>query len=69
MADDGLGWGMQVAEVRVSVRDQAHTRLTAFVTVTFDPCFVVRNVKIIDGQNGLFIAMPSRRAKVACPTC
>jgi stage V sporulation protein G len=31
------------------------------VTVTFDDCFVVHNVKIIDGKEGLFIAMPSRK--------
>lgn len=44
-------------------------RLKAYATVTFDRCFVVRNIKIIDGRNGLFIAMPSRKPKVACGRC
>ncbi len=50
---------MEITEVRVSPRDE--DRLKAFVTVTFDDCFVVRGVKIIVGQEGLFVAMPSRR--------
>ena len=36
-------------------------KLRAYVTVTFDNCFVVHNVKIIEGKSGLFIAMPSRK--------
>ena len=36
-------------------------KLKAYVTVTFDDCFVVHNVKIIEGSSGLFIAMPSRK--------
>ena len=39
------------------------------MTVTFDRCFVVRNIKIIDGTHGLFVAMPSRKPKAACPRC
>jgi len=38
-------------------------KLRAYVTVTFDHCFVVHNVKIIDGANGVFIAMPSRKTR------
>ncbi len=60
---------MEITEVRISLRDSAQTRLRAYVTVTFDRCFVVRNLKVIDGKNGLFVAMPSRKAKVACMTC
>ena len=44
-------------------------RLRAYATLTFDHCFVVRNIKIIDGKNGLFVAMPSRKPKVACARC
>ena len=44
-------------------------RLRAYATVTFDRCFVVRNIKIIDGTHGLFVAMPSRKPKVGCPRC
>lgn len=44
-------------------------RLKAYATLTFDGCFVVRNIKIIEGKNGLFVAMPSRKPKVPCGTC
>ena len=60
---------MEITEVRISLRETPQTRLKAYATVTFDRCFVVRNVKIIDGKNGLFVAMPSRKPKTACPTC
>ena len=50
---------MDITDVRVSLRNE--DRLKAFVTITFDDCFVVRGLKIIDGQDGLFVAMPSRR--------
>ena len=38
-------------------------KLKAYVTVTFDNCFVVHNVKIIEGKTGVFIAMPSRKTR------
>ena len=60
---------MEITEVRVSLRDTPQTRLKAYATITFDRCFVVRNVKIIDGKNGVFVAMPSRKPKASCPTC
>ena len=50
---------MEIAEVRVTLRDEA--RLKAFANVTFDNAFVVRGMKIIKGNSGYFIAMPSRR--------
>ncbi len=40
-----------------------------YATVTFDNAFVVRNIKVIEGTNGLFIAMPSRKVKQPCPKC
>ena len=47
---------MQITELRIrKVEDEG--KLRAYVTVTFDDCFVVHNVKIIEGQNGLFIAI------------
>ena len=51
---------MQITELRIRKVDD-DTKLRAYVTVTFDNCFVVHNVKVIEGQNGLFIAMPSRK--------
>ena len=64
---------MEITEVRVAVRESSSRagehRLRAYATVTFDHCFVVRNIKIIDGTHGLFVAMPSRKPKVACAQC
>ena len=51
---------MQITELRIR-KVENEGKLRAYVTVTFDNCFVVHNVKIIEGQNGLFIAMPSRK--------
>lgn len=51
---------MNVTDVRVrKVSDEG--KMKAIVSVTFDEEFVVHDIKIIEGQNGLFIAMPSRK--------
>jgi stage V sporulation protein G len=51
---------MQITEIRIR-KVAAEGKLKAYVTITFDNCFVVHNVKIIEGKTGLFIAMPSRK--------
>ena len=51
---------MQITELRIR-KVEEEGKLRAYVTVTFDNCFVVHNVKIIEGKSGLFIAMPSRK--------
>jgi len=48
-----------ITEVRVSLRDD--DKLKAFVSITLESCFVIRGLKIIRGNKGLFVAMPSRR--------
>ncbi|RPJ47168.1 MAG: septation regulator SpoVG [Candidatus Latescibacterota bacterium] len=50
---------MEISEVRVTIRPD--DRLKAFASVTFDNCFVVHGLKVIEGNSGLFVAMPSRR--------
>lgn len=50
---------MQITEIRVYPRDEE--KLKAFVTVTFDDAFVVRNLKVIQTKDNLFVAMPSRK--------
>ncbi len=50
---------MEITEVRVHLRNE--DRLKAFATVTFDGCFVVRNMKVIDSGEGLILCMPSRK--------
>lgn len=51
---------MEISEVRVTIRTD--DKLKAFASVTFDECFVVRGLKVIQGNKGLFVAMPSRRS-------
>ncbi len=60
---------MQVTEVRVKLMGRKSERLKAFCSVTFDGEFVVRDVKVIEGTNGLFVAMPSRQLSDRCPMC
>ena len=60
---------MEITEVRIFARESEDKKLKAFATITFDNCFVVRNVKVIEGNKGLFVAMPSRKIKEACPKC
>ena len=51
---------MKVTDVRIR-KVQEEGKMKAIVSVTFDDEFVVHDIKIIDGQNGLFVAMPSRK--------
>ena len=52
---------MEVTEIRIHLRNEA--RLKAFATVTFDGVFVVHNMKVVNGNNGLIVCMPSRKIK------
>lgn len=60
---------MEITEVRIFLKDSPDKKLKAYATVTFDNAFVVRNIKVIEGSTGLFIAMPSRKVKQPCPKC
>jgi len=60
---------MVISDVRVKLMDNATDRLKAVCSVTFDEEFVVRDLKVVDGTNGLFVAMPSRKLAVHCPQC
>jgi stage V sporulation protein G len=51
---------MIITDVRVR-KINSEGKMKAIVSVTFEDCFVVHDIKIIEGQNGLFIAMPSRK--------
>ncbi|MBA7671820.1 putative septation protein SpoVG [subsurface metagenome] len=53
---------MDITDIRIK-KISTSGKLKAYVTVTFDDCFVVHNLKIISGNAGTFIAMPSRRTK------
>lgn len=51
---------MEVTDVRLR-RVSAEGKMRAIASITFDEEFVVHDVRIIDGNNGLFVAMPSKR--------
>ncbi len=60
---------MEITEVRVKLTGENAERLRAFCSVTFDGEFVIRDLKIIDGTTGPFLAMPSRKLSERCPKC
>ncbi|MBN1435805.1 MAG: SpoVG family protein [Sedimentisphaerales bacterium] len=60
---------MQITEIRIKLVGNRTDRLKAFATITFDNSFVVRDLKIIEGQDGYFVAMPSRKLTDRCQSC
>lgn len=60
---------MQISEIRVKLVENRSDRLKAFCSVTFDNMFVVRDLKIIEGAGGYFVAMPSRKLSDRCLKC
>lgn len=55
---------MEITEIKVfprSMNDSVEQKLKAYASITFDDSFVVRGLKVIDGKNGLFVVMPSRK--------
>lgn len=58
-----------VTEVRVKLTDDPRNKLKAYCSVTIDQSFVVRDLKIIEGNRGPFVAMPSRKLSDHCPRC
>src|SRR5438128_6440735 len=60
---------VEITEVRIKLMEDNNERLQAFCSVTFDDAFVVRDLKIIEGTKGSFVAMPSRKLTDRCPSC
>ncbi len=60
---------MQITEVKIFPTKGKDGKLKAFASMTIDDWFVVRNVKVISGSSGYFVAMPSRKAVNNCPVC
>ena len=52
---------MKITEVKVFAVNE--DRLKAYVSITIENCFVIRDLKVIQGTNGLFVAMPSKKRK------
>lgn len=53
---------MQITDVRVKLITNDETRIKAVASITIDDCFVVHDIKVIDGNDGIFVVMPSKKA-------
>ncbi|MEW4453089.1 SpoVG family protein [Bremerella sp. JC817] len=60
---------MKITEVRIKLMEDSSDRLRGFCSITFDDAFVIRDLKIIEGANGPFVAMPSRKLTGHCSNC
>lgn len=60
---------MEITEAKVSLVTTGDSKLKAFVTITFDNVFVIRDLKVIEGKKGLFVAMPSIKVSLPCSRC
>ncbi|MCB9854427.1 MAG: septation protein SpoVG family protein [Phycisphaerales bacterium] len=60
---------MKITEVRVKMVGEDSERLRAFCSITIDDSFVIRDLKVIDGDDGPFVAMPSRKMSDHCDKC
>lgn len=60
---------MEISDVQIKLIGNGDERLKASCTIAIDGDFVIRDVKIIEGTNGLFVAMPSRKLTDHCPKC
>lgn len=60
---------MEITEIRIKLMENSEDRLRAFCSITIDNSFVVRDLKIIDGSSGPFVAMPSRKLTGHCQRC
>jgi stage V sporulation protein G len=60
---------MEISEVRVKLSDRRNDKLRAFCSITIENAFVIRDLKIIEGPNGAFVAMPSRKLTDRCAGC
>ena len=60
---------MHITEIRVKLLPRQSDKLRGFASITVDDCLVIRDIKIIEGGRGLFVAMPSRKLCDHCPSC
>jgi len=60
---------VEITEIRIKLMEGSEDRLRAFCSITIDQSFVVRDLKIIDGTHGPFVAMPSRKLTGHCNRC
>ncbi len=60
---------MDITEVRIKLVESGRAKLKAYCSITIENCFVIRDLKIIEGSKGLFVAMPSRKLTIRCKKC
>ncbi|MEZ6096544.1 MAG: SpoVG family protein [Pirellulaceae bacterium] len=60
---------MIITDVRIKTLNQSNERLLAYCDITIDDVFVVRDLRLIQGDNGYIVAMPSRKASSNCNAC
>ncbi|MCM8804212.1 MAG: SpoVG family protein [Candidatus Omnitrophica bacterium] len=60
---------MEITETRISLVERPNSRLRAYASITFDDAFVIRDIRVIEGKKGLFVAMPSKKMQRACSRC
>lgn len=60
---------MEITEVRIKLVEKTTERLMAFCSITIDGAFVIRDLKLIGGPHGFFVAMPSRKLCIHCRKC
>ncbi len=60
---------LNITHVNVRRSGLPSNKLKAYCSITIDGCFMVRGIKLIEGTNGMFLAMPSRNPGADCPRC
>ena len=60
---------MNITEVRIKLVHDTRDKLRGYASITVDDCMVIRDLKIIEGGKGLFVAMPSRKLHDRCRAC
>lgn len=69
LADATAACPMNISEIRVKLLPRHKDKLRGFASITVDDCVVIRDIKIIEGGRGLFVAMPSRKLCDRCKSC
>lgn len=52
---------MKITDIRIRLISNAESKLKAVASITIDDCFVVHDIKVLEGNQGLFVSMPSRK--------
>ena len=53
---------MKVSDIRIKIVEKENSKLKAYVSITIDECFVVHDIRVIEGKDGYFVSMPAKKA-------